>query len=144
MEIMAAVATSAAEPWMGVLMAARKAWPLALLFDPEASGKYLLLPNMVVTYPNCSAFALCVFCHSKTCKHTSLMSFGLEEHLKLEDPTLLSSSCIADGIDTTKAIRQTQSDSLASHEIKQSLVQQHVDSNLLCRSKISPFARRDL
>ena len=66
MEIMAAVATSAAEPWMGVLMAALRAWPLALLFDPEASGKYRLLPSMVVTYPSCSAFALWAFCHSKT------------------------------------------------------------------------------
>ena len=55
------------ETWMGVLMAARRAWPcLAERSGSRAPGSCRRRPSMVVTYPRSLARALCTFCHALT------------------------------------------------------------------------------
>lgn len=70
MLIMAAVATSAALPWTGVLIAALRACPTAAPvpgpFLP-ASGSCLRLPSSVQTYPCFLACSCCWSCHLLTC-----------------------------------------------------------------------------
>ena len=70
MLIMAAVATSAALPWTGVLMAALMACPLAAPvpgpFLP-ASGSCRCRPSSVHTYPCFAACFCCLSCQFLTC-----------------------------------------------------------------------------
>ena len=70
MLIMAAVATSAALPWTGVLMAALMACPLAAPVPGPfllASGSCRCRPSSVHTYPCFSACFCCLPCQSFTC-----------------------------------------------------------------------------
>lgn len=70
MLIMAAVATSAALPWTGVLMAALMACPLAAPVPGPfllASGSWRCRPSSVHTYPCFSACFCCLPCQSFTC-----------------------------------------------------------------------------
>ena len=93
MLIMAAVATSAALPWTGVLMAALMACPLAAPvpgpFLP-ASGSCRCRPSNVHTYPCFSACFCCLPCQFFTCS-SQIMSQPHQVYAKL----LLPSSRIA-------------------------------------------------
>ena len=64
--IMAFMTTSAALPWMGVLIAARSAWPRAPRLRDAMSGKWRYRPISVRVKSVLCARAIVCACHSRT------------------------------------------------------------------------------